>query len=75
MSDLVSHHRVQRSETSARPVPQRKRAPVTQRWTVSCAHGAHDQVLKAGLARIAELDSLGEDGLDWIFASPGWTIT
>jgi hypothetical protein len=56
-------------------VPQRKRAPVTQRWTVSCAHGAHDQVLKAGLARIAELDSLGEDGLDWIFASPGWTIT
>jgi hypothetical protein len=31
--------------------------------------------LKAWLVRAAELDSLGEDGPDWIFASPGWTTT
>jgi hypothetical protein len=29
--------------------------------------------LKVGLARATKLNSLGEDGPDWIFASPGWT--
>jgi hypothetical protein len=38
-------------------------------------HTSARVALKAGLARVAELDSLGEDGLDWIFASPGWTTT
>ncbi len=28
--------------------------------------------LKAGLVRAAELDTIGEDGLDHIYASPGW---
>jgi RimJ/RimL family protein N-acetyltransferase len=36
-------------------------------------HTSARVALKAGLARAAEFDSIGEDGPDWIFASPGWT--
>ncbi|HEX2263245.1 MAG TPA: GNAT family N-acetyltransferase [Candidatus Tectomicrobia bacterium] len=38
-------------------------------------HTSARVALKAGLARATELDGLGKDGPDWIFASPGWTIT
>ena len=38
-------------------------------------HTSARAVVKAGLARAAELDSLGEDGPDWIFTSSGWTTT
>jgi [ribosomal protein S5]-alanine N-acetyltransferase len=51
---------------SARPVIARVRP---------ANHTSARVALKAGLARAAELDSLGEDGTDWIFVSPGWTTT
>jgi hypothetical protein len=38
-------------------------------------HTSARVALKVGLARATKLDSLGEDGPDWIFASPGWTTT
>jgi RimJ/RimL family protein N-acetyltransferase len=38
-------------------------------------HTSARVALKAGLVRTAELDNLGQDGPDWIFASPGWTTT
>lgn len=38
-------------------------------------HTSARVALKAGLARAAALDGLGEDGPDWIFASPGWRTT
>jgi ribosomal-protein-alanine N-acetyltransferase len=38
-------------------------------------HASARVALKAGLTRAAELDTPGEDGLDHIYASPGWAVT
>lgn len=38
-------------------------------------HTSARVALNVGLARARKLDSLGEDGPDWIFVSPGWTTT